>query len=108
MCDDLFIYVYVTYAYMLNIIQYIVLYIIMHTCVLSQLQSCLTLCDPMDHSPPISSVHGILQARIQEWNAMPLSMGSFQPTSLVSPAFAGGFFTTSTTWEPIMYSQTHV
>ena len=30
-------------------------------------QSCLTLCDPMDYSPPGSSVHGILQARILEW-----------------------------------------
>ena len=30
-------------------------------------QSCLTLHDPMDCSPPGSSVHGILQARIQEW-----------------------------------------
>ena len=33
------------------------------------LQSCLTLCDPMDYSPPYSSVHGILQARILEWIA---------------------------------------
>ena len=32
-------------------------------------QSCLTLCDPMDCSPPGSSVHGILQARILEWVA---------------------------------------
>ena len=30
-------------------------------------QLCLTLCDPMDCSPPGSSVHGILQARILEW-----------------------------------------
>ena len=34
-------------------------------------QSCLTLFDPMDCSPPGSSVHGILQARILEWVAMP-------------------------------------
>ena len=40
------------------------------------LQSCLTLCDPMDCSPPGSSVHGILQARILEWVAMPFSRGS--------------------------------
>ena len=33
------------------------------------LQSCLTLCDPVDSSPPGSSVHGILQARILEWVA---------------------------------------
>ena len=37
------------------------------------LQLCLTLCDPMDCSPPGSSVHGILQARILEWIAMPFS-----------------------------------
>ena len=38
----------------------------MSVCVQS-LQSCPTLCDPMDHSPPGSSVHGIFQARILEW-----------------------------------------
>ena len=36
-------------------------------------QSCLTLCDPMDCSPPGSSVHGILQASILEWVAFPIS-----------------------------------
>ena len=36
-------------------------------------QSCLTLFDPMDHSPPGSSVHGILQARILEWVAISFS-----------------------------------
>ena len=40
--------------------------------------SCLTLCNPMDYSPPGSSVHGILQARILEWVAMPSSMESSQ------------------------------
>ena len=43
------------------------------------LQSCLTLCDPMDCSPPSFSVHGILQARILEWVAMPSSRGSSRP-----------------------------
>ena len=38
-------------------------------------QSCPTLCDPMDYSPPGSSVYGILQARMLEWVAIPLSMG---------------------------------
>ena len=42
-------------------------------------QSCPTLCDPMDYSPPGSSIHGILQARILEWVAMPSSRGSSQP-----------------------------
>ena len=40
------------------------------------LQSCLTLCNPMDCSPPGSSVCGILQARILKWVAMPSSRGS--------------------------------
>ena len=48
-------------------------------CVPVWLQLCLTLCDPMDCSPPGSSVHGILQARILEWVAMPSSRGSSQP-----------------------------
>ena len=39
-------------------------------------QSCPTLCDPMDHSPPGSPVHGILQARILEWVAISFSRGS--------------------------------
>ena len=43
------------------------------------LQSCLTVCEPMDWSPPGSSVHGILQAGILEWVAMPSSRGSSQP-----------------------------
>ena len=43
------------------------------------LQSCLTLCDPMDCSLPSSSVHGILQARVLEWVAVPVSRGSSRP-----------------------------
>ena len=42
-------------------------------------QSCLTLCDPMDCSPPGFSVRGILQARILEWAAISFSRGSSQP-----------------------------
>ena len=67
------------------------------------LQSCLTLYAPMDHRPLCSSAHGILQAWMLEWVAMPSSHGSSQPridsSSLMFPALAGGFFTTSTTWE---------
>ena len=44
------------------------------------LQSCLTLCDRMNCSPPGSSVHGISQARILEWVAMPSSRGSSRPS----------------------------
>ena len=43
------------------------------------LQSCLTFCDPIGCSLPGSSIHGILQARILEWFAMPSSRGSSQP-----------------------------
>ena len=43
------------------------------------LQSCPTLCDPLDGSPPGSPIPGILQARILEWVAMPFSRGSSQP-----------------------------
>ena len=61
------------------------------------LVSCLTLCDPMDYSPPGSSLHGILQARILEW--LPFSSPGdlpdpgIEPVSLMSPALAGRFFT---------------
>ena len=52
---------------------------------------CPTLCDPVDCSPPGSSVRGISQARILEWAAIPSSRGSSLPTcgpmSLTSPAF---------------------
>ena len=43
------------------------------------LQSCLALCDSMDCSPPGSYVHGILQAGILDWVAMPSSRASSQP-----------------------------
>ena len=70
------------------------------------LQSCPTLCDPLDNSPPGASVNGIFQARILEWVAMPSSRVSSQPgiepVSLMSPAFSGGFFTTNTTWEELL------
>ena len=65
-------------------------------------QSRLILCDPMDCSPPDSSVHGILQAGILEWVAMPppgdLPDAGIEPASLVFPALAGRSFATSATW----------
>ena len=48
-------------------------------CCAKSLQSCMTLCDAMDHSPLGSSVHGILQASILEWVAMTSSRGSSPP-----------------------------
>ena len=66
------------------------------------LQLCPTLFDPMDCSPPGSSVHGILQARILKLLCPPpgnLPNRGLEPVSLMSPAMAGKFFITSTTWE---------
>ena len=58
-------------------------------------QSCLTLYDPMDCSPPVSSVHGILQARILEWVAILFSRGFSQPRDQTLVSCTGGrFFTT--------------
>ena len=58
-------------------------------------QSCLTLCDPMDCSPPGSSVHEISQARILERVAISFSRGSSQPRNRThTSCLAGRFFTT--------------
>ena len=57
-------------------------------------QLCLTLCNPMNCSCPGSSAHGILQARILEWVAMPSSRGSSQPRNQTwVSCITGGFFT---------------
>ena len=63
-------------------------------------QSYLTISNPMDCSPPGSSVDGILQARILEWVAIPFSGGVFldQGTEPKSPALESGFFITSDTY----------
>ena len=53
------------------------LIVLLCVCVLVA-QSCPTLCDPTDCGPPVSSVHGILQARILEWIAITFSGGSSQ------------------------------
>ena len=63
-------------------------------------QSCLTLCDPMDCSPPGFSVPGISQAR----TLGDLPEPRIKPVSLASPASAGRFFTNCATWE-IPYKQ---
>ena len=49
----------------------------MHAC--SVARPCPSLCDPVDYSPPGSSVHGVSQARILEWIAIFSSKGSNQP-----------------------------
>ena len=59
----------------------------------------------MDCSPPGSSVHGILQAKVLERVALSsfrgFSRSGIELPSLTSPVLAGGFFTTSATWEAL-------
>ena len=67
-------------------------------CLVTQL--CLTLCDPMDYKLPGFSVHGILQARIREWVAIPSSKGSSLSRDWTQVScIAGGFFTIWATTE---------
>ena len=71
----------------------------------SSLQLGLTLCSPVNCSPSGSSVHGILQARILGWVAMPssryLPSPGIKPSSLTSPPLTSGFFTTSSLEKPV-------
>ena len=74
------------------------------------LQSCPALCDPMDCSPPGSLFVGF--SRQEYWSGLPLPppgdlpQPGIKPSSLMSPALAGGFFTTTATWEAphVIYS----
>ena len=68
--------------------------------VCSVTHSCPTLCDPMDWSPPGSSVHGIFQARILQWVAIPFSRGYSWPRNrILISCIAGWFFTIWAIWE---------
>ena len=63
-------------------------------CVHVSHSSCLTLCHPMNHSPPGSSVHGIIQARILVWVAIPFSRGFSWPRDRNQVScITGTFFT---------------
>ena len=58
-------------------------------------------CDPMDCSPPGSSVHAIFRARMLEWVALSFSRGSSWPREWTRVScFAGGFFTTESPGKP--------
>ena len=50
-----------------------------YVCCCLVIKSCLTLCDPMNYSPPGFSIHGISQARTLEWVAVPFFRESYQP-----------------------------
>ena len=72
-------------------------------CMCSQLLSHVRLCNPMDYSPTGSSVHGIVQGRIQSGLPFPMPGNLPDPgikaASLVSPDLSGGFFTIVKKWE---------
>ena len=75
-------------------------------------QLCLTLCYPVEYSPPGFSVYGIFQARILEWVGISFSRDLPNPgIDLKSPALTGRFFTAKAPWQPrtnYTYIHTHV
>ena len=78
-----------------------------HRCLSAKLlQSCPTLWDLIDCSLPGSSVHGIIQARILEWVALPFSRGSSQPRDWTriscDSCIAGRFFTAESPEKPLL------
>ena len=62
-------------------------------CLLAKL--CPSRCNPMDYSPPVSSVHGISQARILEWVAISFTRGSFTPRDWTHVSCTAGEFCTA-------------
>ena len=80
-------------------------------CYAKSLQSCLTLCDPRDGSPPGSPVPGILQARTLEWVATPMHESEVAPTlsdpmdcSLTGSSIHGIFQARVLEWGAIAFS----
>ena len=78
-------------------------------CIYMHAQSCLTLFNPLDCSPPGSSVHGILLARILEWVAMLSSRGFSQPRDRThvsrGSCIEGRFFTAEPPGKPFISYQ---
>ena len=78
----------------------------------SVIESCPTLCNPMDCSPPGSSVHRISQARILEWVAISYSRDLPDPGTkhihvLCLLSLAGGFFISVPPWKPYYIASFH-
>ena len=71
-----------------------------------------TLCDPMDCSPPVFSVHSISQPRMLEWvQFLPpeaLPHPDIESVSAVSPALSGGFFTTGPPGKPCIWIEQYL
>ena len=72
----------------------------MCVCICSGTQLCLTLCDPMNYSPPVSSVHGVFQARILEWVTISSSKGSSRSRDQTSVSCVSCIAGRSLTIEP--------
>ena len=68
-------------------------------------QSCPTLCDPMDCSPPGSSIHGIFQARVLEWGAISFYRESSQPRDRTLVSRITGRYHLSHQGSLIMYAK---
>ena len=110
----LFIHTIYVYSMLQYAIYYIHIFLYVRAWVCAKLlQLCLTLCDPMNCSPPDSSVHWILQARILEWVAIASSRGSSWPRDWIcifcNSCIAGGFFSTEPPGKPnwCWYTHTH-
>ena len=67
----IYLFLYMVWGHYLGLVVFLLDYVCAEL-----LQLCLTLCYPVDYRPRDFSVHGILQARILEWVAMPISRGS--------------------------------
>ena len=78
----------------IHIILHIILNYTYYIVVVLVAQSCLTLCNPMDHSLPGPSVHGILQARMLEWVAISFSRRSSWPRDRTWVSYIAGKFLT--------------
>ena len=93
-------------AYILYIHRRISAYMHVSICCCSLFaQSCPTLCNPIDCSPPDFPVHRISQAKILEWVAISFSRGSFRSRDHTCiSCIAGGFFTTEPPGKPMYLS----
>ena len=86
-------------------------WLFIHCCFCLVAKLCLTLCDPMDCSPPGSSVRVIFQARILEWVTIFFSRASSNPEielmSPMSPALASGVFAAKSLVKPRFFISIH-